>query len=64
MADQYAYHVAYVGLIAGENRFGAQKVICPVPMDNEEIIEQITEQIKKQRHFLEVTIINWKLLKD
>ena len=57
------YYVVYAGSIAGETKFGSQKVLSPVAFDNEEIIQDVAEQIKKQRHFLEVTIINWKQLR-
>lgn len=58
------YYVVYAGVIAGETRFGAQKVLTPVPFDNEEIIHEVAKQIKAQKHFLDVTIINWKKLKS
>jgi hypothetical protein len=53
------YYVVYAGTIAGETKFGSQKVLSPVPFDNEEIINEVAKQIKTQRHFLDVTIINW-----
>jgi hypothetical protein len=56
------YYVVYAGTIAGETRFGSQKVLSPVAFDNEEIIHEVAKQIKTQRHFLDVTIINWKQL--
>lgn len=56
--------MVYAGVIAGETRFGAQKVLTPVPFDNEEIIHEVAKQIKAQKHFLDVTIINWKKLKS
>ncbi len=56
------YYVVYAGTIAGETRFGSQKVLSPVAFDNEEIIHEVSKQIKTQRHFLDVTIINWKQL--
>lgn len=63
MSEQgYAYYVVYAGLIAGETRFGSKKVISPVEFDNEEIILEVAKQIKEKKHFLEVTIINWKQL--
>ena len=64
MSDEaIPYYVVYVGTIAGENKFGSQKVLSPVAFDNEEIIHEVAKQIKTQKHFLDVTIINWKLLK-
>ena len=63
MADEgIPYYVVYAGTIAGETRFGSQKVLSPVAFDNEEIIHEVAKQIKTQRHFLDVTIINWKEL--
>lgn len=56
------YYVVYAGTIAGETRFGSQKVLSPIAFDNEEIIHEVAKQIKTQRHFLDVTIINWKQL--
>ena len=56
------YYVVYAGTIAGETKFGSQKVLSPVAFDNEEIIHEVAKQIKTQRHFLDVTIINWKQL--
>jgi hypothetical protein len=56
------YYVVYAGTIAGETRFGSQKVLSPVAFDNEEIIHEVAKQIKAQRHFLDVTIVNWKQL--
>ncbi|TNF93465.1 MAG: hypothetical protein EP297_12510 [Gammaproteobacteria bacterium] len=61
--ENFAYHVVYAGVIAGETRFGSKKVVTPVAFDNEEIILQVAQQIKQQKHFLEVTIINWIPLK-
>ncbi len=63
MSDGVAYYVVYAGLIAGETRFGSQKVLSPVPFDNEDIIHEVAKQIKEQKHFMDVTIINWKELK-
>ncbi len=57
------YYVVYMALIAGEMRFGSQKVLSPVELDNEKIIRDIAKQIKEQRHFKEVTILNWKRLR-
>ena len=57
------YYVVYAGTIAGETKFGSQKVLSPVALDNEEIIHEVAKQIKAQRHFLDVTIINWKQLR-
>jgi hypothetical protein len=63
MSDEgIPYYVVYAGTIAGETRFGSQKVLSPVAFDNEEIINEVAKQIKTQRHFLDVTIINWKQL--
>ena len=56
------YYVVYAGTIAGETKFGSQKVLSPVAFDNEDIIHEVAKQIKTQRHFLDVTIINWKQL--
>ena len=56
------YYVVYAGTIAGETKFGSQKVLSPVAFDNEEIVHEVAKQIKTQRHFLDVTIINWKQL--
>lgn len=53
------YYVVYAGTIAGETKFGSQKVLSPVAFDNEEIIYEVAKQIKTQRHFLDVTVINW-----
>ena len=58
------YYVVYAGTIAGETKFGSQKVLSPVAFDNEDIIHEVAKQIKTQRHFLDVTIINWKQLKS
>lgn len=64
MSDEtIPYYVVYAGTIAGETRFGSQKVLSPIAFDNEEIIHDVAAQIKTQKHFLEVTIINWKQLK-
>ncbi len=64
MSDQgVPYYIVYAGLIAGETRFGSRKVLSPVELDNEEIIREIAKQIKKQKRFKEVTIVNWKRLK-
>jgi len=63
-AEGIPYYVVYAGLIAGETRFGSQKVISPVPLDNEEIIHEVAKQIKTQKHFLDVTIVNWSELKS
>ena len=64
MSDaEYAYYVVYAGRIAGEIRYGSQKVVSPVPFDNEEVIHEVAKQVKEQKHFLEVTIVNWKQLK-
>lgn len=57
------YYVVYVGLIAGETRFGSQKVLSPVEFDNEEIVREVARQIKEQKHLKEVTVINWKRLR-
>ena len=63
MSDEgIPYYVVYAGTIAGETKFGSQKVLSPVAFDNEEIIHEVAKQIKTQRHFLDVTIINWKQL--
>ena len=63
MSDEgIPYFVVYAGTIAGETKFGSQKVLSPVAFDNEEIIHEVAKQIKTQRHFLDVTIINWKQL--
>ena len=63
MADEgVPYYVVYAGVIGGETRFGSQKVLSPVALDNEEIIHEIAKNIKEQKHFLDVTIINWKQL--
>ena len=60
MADAgIPYYVVYAGVIAGETRFGSQKVLSPVEFDNEEIIHEVAKNIKEQKHFLDVTIINW-----
>lgn len=65
MSDEQGipYYVVYAGVISGETRFGSQKVLSPVPFDNEEIIHEVAKNIKVQKHFLDVTIINWKQLK-
>jgi len=64
MSDEaIPYYVVYAGVIGGETKFGAQKVLSPIAFDNEEIIHDVAEQIKTQKHFLHVTIINWKQLK-
>lgn len=63
-AQGIPYYVVYAGLIAGETRFGSKKVLSPVEFDNEEIIHEVAKQIKEQKHFLDVTIINWKRLKS
>lgn len=64
MSDRgISYYVVYAGLIAGEIRFGSQKVLSPVKFDNEEIIREVAKQIKEQKHFKEVTVVNWKRLK-
>jgi|GEM_PF-4632048 len=64
MSDEgIPYYVVYAGVIAGETKFGSQKVLSPVAFDNEEIVHAVAEQIKTQKHFLHVTIINWKQLK-
>ena len=62
--EGFPYYVVYAGLIAGETRFGSQKVLSPVEFDNEEIVHEVARQIKEQKHFMEVTIINWKRLKS
>ena len=63
MADAgIPYYVVYAGLIGGETRFGSQKVLSPVEFDNEEIIHEVAKNIKEQKHFLDVTVINWKRL--
>ena len=63
MADEgIPYYVVYAGTIAGETKFGSQKVLSPIAFDNEDIIHEVAKQIKTQRHFLDVTIINWKQL--
>ncbi len=36
--ESIPYYVVYAGTIAGETKFGSQKVISPVALDNEEII--------------------------
>lgn len=65
MSDEaIPYYVVYAGVISGETRFGSQKVLSPVAFDNEEIIHDVANQIKEQKHFLSVTIINWKQLKS
>jgi len=64
MADEgIPYYIVYAGEIAGETKFGSQKILSPVSLDNEEIIDAVAEQIKTQKHFLHLTIINWKQLK-
>ena len=63
MSDQgFPYYVVYAGVIAGEMRYGSQKVLSPVEFDNEEIIREVARQIREQKHFKEVTILNWKRL--
>jgi len=59
MAEGIPYYVVYAGVIGGETRFGSQKVLSPVPFDNEEIIHEVAKNIKEQKHFLEVTVTNW-----
>lgn len=60
MSDQgIPYYVVYAGTIAGETKFGSKKVLSPVEFDNEDIVQEVAKQIKAQKHFLDVTIINW-----
>jgi len=65
MSDEaIPYYVVYAGTISGETKFGSQKILSPVALDNEKIIHEVAKQIKAQRHFLDVTIINWKQLQS
>lgn len=59
----YTYYVSFVGKFAGDTMFGSDKVRTAAPLDNYDFIQEVAKQIKTRKHWTELHLLGWELIK-